>query len=160
MPTKARRMKILLPLVSVAIAVTLYFSVGGPSDPRQVEVDSMERKAAIVDARIAMATSEQACFALAADEHGKAATTAMNYIGLKPDFQRIFAEGIDNGQPAPSDQDKVDLRTQFDALGHQGLVLLMCLRHLDDQGIVALDDSVPAAAQRIFSSGGPSGQTE
>ncbi|SFI14332.1 hypothetical protein [Modicisalibacter xianhensis] len=143
---------VLLLLVGLAVALLAWFPE--TEDQARSDIDSMHRHAAITDARIALANSQAQCMALADGQFGKEVTESLNYVGLKPDYQRVFQEG--GGQDTsetppntPSDSQRKDLRAEFDSLGHAGLVLIMCLRHLDDEGIVPLGKSVPAVADRL-----------
>lgn len=146
-------MKAVLALVFVGFIVALFVWLPSSDEPRQSDIDGMHRQAAITDARIALIDSKEGCVSMADGKYSKAVTESMNYVGLKPDFQRIFQEGDESSPDAPSDEQRGDLRAQFDSLGHAGLVLLMCLRHLDDRGIAPLEDSVPTVANRIFENG-------
>jgi hypothetical protein len=138
---------VLLVVVGLVVALLAWFPSTG--DPEQTNIDSMHRYAAITDAQIALAGSQAECITLAEGEFGKAVTESLNYVGLKPDFQRVFQEGSGNQPETPTDSQREDLRAEFDSMGHAGLVLLMCLRHLDDEGVVPLGESVPTVAERL-----------
>ena len=136
-------------LILLGIVVALLFWFPSNEETEQPNIDSMQRQAAIIDARIALAGSQTECIAMVNGEYGKAATESLNYVGLKPDYQRVLQEGSGDQPETPSDNQRDDLRAEFDSMGHAGLVLLMCLRHLDDKGIVPLGESVPAVAERL-----------
>jgi hypothetical protein len=142
-------MKAAVLVVLVGLSVALFAWFPNKENPGQPNIDSMHRQAAVTDARIALAGSQAECIALADVEYGKAVTESLNYVGLKPDYQRVLQDGSGSQPETPSDSQREDLRAEFDSMGHAGLVLLMCLRHLDDEGIVPLGESVPTVAERL-----------
>lgn len=138
---------VLLVLAGLVVALLVWFP--GNEGPERTNIDSMHRQAAITDARVALARSQAECITLAEGKFGKAVTESLNYVGLKPDYQRVFQDGSGSQPETPSDSQREDLRAEFDSMGHAGLVLLMCLRHLDDEGVVPLGESVPTVAERL-----------
>lgn len=146
-------MKAFVGLVVVGLIVALFVGFSFTEEPQPTVIDSAQRQAAVADARIALASTQEECISLADDTFGQSVTEAVNYFGLKPDFQRVFREDGESRPGTPSNRQREDLRSQFDSLGHAGLALLMCLRYLDDRGIVSLGESVPAVAEQLEQSG-------
>lgn len=135
-------MKLVIGFVLGAGFVSFLYWIIVVDNPHDRELDRVRKEAMQAGSEIASAQTILDCEILSSLYLARKSHDAMNQFVLNPDINELLVDGEIKKPALPFEELRDDLKAQFAAIGESGLYMLACLRHLHDEGIIPLDESV------------------